>query len=201
MSGKPSEDDRARVTRRGTVHLEVGTHELAVGDLTLQLDPESVRVSGEGTAQVRMLGVDVRREYYTETPSATAAELEHQLEEKQDADQALQDEVALPASQLGMLGSMSEHAGEQLSRGIGRGRAKLTDGTALLSFLGTQHTQFSARKRELAVQRRDQTQTEGVSHLHFQNPALNNLWSQLIREFICGRISVYDFMQRMNSQF
>jgi ABC-type glycerol-3-phosphate transport system substrate-binding protein len=54
---------------------------------------------------------------------------------------------------------------------------------------------------ELAAQRRDQKQTAGVSHLHFQNPALNNLWSQSTQEFICGRISVDDFVQQMNNQF
>jgi uncharacterized protein (TIGR02231 family) len=145
---------RARVTRRGTVSLEVGTHELEVCDLTLLLDPDSVRATGEGTALVRLLGVDVRRAYYTATPSQTARELERQLQEKLDADQALQDEGTLLDRQLYVLNSMSEHAGESLARGIGRGRAKVTDGQALLSFIHTQHAQFSARKREIAARRR-----------------------------------------------
>ena len=54
---------------------------------------------------------------------------------------------------------------------------------------------------ELAVQRTNQTQTEGVDHLLFQKSALNNLWSEMTRKFICGRISVDDFVQRMNSKF
>lgn len=54
---------------------------------------------------------------------------------------------------------------------------------------------------ELAVQRTNQTQAEGVGHLLFQKSALNNLWSEMIRDFICGRISVDDFVNRMNSKF
>jgi ABC-type glycerol-3-phosphate transport system substrate-binding protein len=54
---------------------------------------------------------------------------------------------------------------------------------------------------ELAVQRTNQTQAEGVDHLLFQKSALNNLWSEMTRDFICGRISVDDFVHRMNSKF
>ncbi len=137
--------DRARVTRRNTVELEVGTHELTVQDLTLLLDPDSVRASGEGTARVRLLGVDVRRTFFTETPSVPAADLKRRLQEKLDGDQVLQDEATLLDSQLGMLTGISEHAGENLARGIGLGRAKVADVDALLSFFGAQHAQFSCR--------------------------------------------------------
>jgi ABC-type glycerol-3-phosphate transport system substrate-binding protein len=54
---------------------------------------------------------------------------------------------------------------------------------------------------ELAVQRTNQTQTAGVDHLIFQKAALNKLWSEMTRGFICGRISVDDFVHRMNSKF
>ena len=54
---------------------------------------------------------------------------------------------------------------------------------------------------ELAVQRTNQTQTKGIDHLRFQKSALNHLWRELTRDFICGRISVNDFVYRMNSEF
>lgn len=147
--------DRARITRRGTVSLEVGTHELAVHDLTLLLDPESVRAGGEGTASVRLLGVDVRQAYYTETPSVPAAELRRQLEGKLDADQALQDEVASLDQQLAMLSGLAEHAGKSLTWGIARGQASVEDGGALLSFMGTQHELCTKRKRAIVAERRE----------------------------------------------
>ena len=54
---------------------------------------------------------------------------------------------------------------------------------------------------ELAVQRTNQTQAEGVGHLLFQKSALNHLWSEMTRDFICGQISVDDFVHQMNSKF
>ncbi|MBN1583391.1 MAG: mucoidy inhibitor MuiA family protein [Anaerolineae bacterium] len=147
--------DRARITRRGTVTLEKGTHDLAIQRLTNQLDAESMRANGEGTAHVRLLGVDVRQEYYTETPSVPAAELEKQIQATQESDKALQDEDELLSSQLGFLASITESAGEHLAQGIGRGRAKVTDGTALLGFVSTQYRQFSDRRREIATARRE----------------------------------------------
>ena len=147
--------DRARVTRRGTVDLEVGTHELVVSDLTLLLDPDSLRATGEGTAQVRLLGVDVRREYLIETPSERAAELTEKLQAKEDADQVFEDEIARLDSQMNTLDSLGEHAGENLARGIGRGRAKVQDGKALLSFIGTQSELLQARKRTIATEQRE----------------------------------------------
>ena len=58
--------DRARVTRRGTVELKQGEHRLQVGELPLSLLPESVRAGGKGTAQARILAVDVAKTFYQE---------------------------------------------------------------------------------------------------------------------------------------
>ena len=80
--------DRARVTRSGKASLEAGRQVLEIPELPVQLDPDSVRVSAHGTAPARLLGVEVQRAFYTETPAEKARELESQVE-------ALQDEMLL----------------------------------------------------------------------------------------------------------
>ncbi len=147
--------DRARVTRRASAQLEAGTRDLLVKDLTLWLDPDSVRAAGAGTARVRIMGVDVRRAYYTETPSTSAADLERELQDKQDADQALLDELERIDMQLKLLSGLSEHAGEHLARGIGLGRAETQAGGALLSFIGAHGEMLTQRRRDAAVRRRE----------------------------------------------
>jgi uncharacterized protein (TIGR02231 family) len=57
--------------------------------------------------------------------------------------------------QLAMLQGISEHAGEHLMRGIGLGRVQVTDGGALLSFVGAEHAKVCSRRRAIAVQRRE----------------------------------------------
>lgn len=64
--------DRARVTRSGMATLEIGSHRLEIPQLPLKLDPTSVRVSARGAARARLLGVDVRRDFYVETPTDLA---------------------------------------------------------------------------------------------------------------------------------
>jgi ABC-type glycerol-3-phosphate transport system substrate-binding protein len=54
---------------------------------------------------------------------------------------------------------------------------------------------------ELAAQRRHQKQTQAVEQLYFQDPALSKIWSDLTKKFICGDVSVEEFVQRMNSAF
>ena len=54
---------------------------------------------------------------------------------------------------------------------------------------------------ELAAQRRHQTRIRTIEQLFFQNPALDKMWSDLTRNFICGEISVKELVQRMNSAF
>ena len=86
--------DRARVTRTGQLHAEPGQYRLEITELPLTLSPDSVRVSGRGTARARLSGVNVRRAFYTETPAASVAELERRIKEIKDKQEVLADESA-----------------------------------------------------------------------------------------------------------
>ena len=53
--------DRARVTRSGAVPLVPDSYRFEIPELPLDLDPASVRASAHGTAQARLLGVEIGR--------------------------------------------------------------------------------------------------------------------------------------------
>jgi uncharacterized protein (TIGR02231 family) len=76
--------DRALLTRRGTHSMEAGAHSLEITELPLSLNPDSFRLSAHGTARARILGVQVNRTYYVETPSDNARQLEDEIEKLQD---------------------------------------------------------------------------------------------------------------------
>ena len=147
--------DRARVTRRGTVELKQGEHRLQVGELPLSLLPESVRAGGKGTAQARILAVDVAKAFYREPPTATVAELEREIEKLEDQDKALADQAETHQAQLEFLKGLGAAAGENLSRGIAFGKSQVADGQEMLAFMAEGMAAASHGLREITAQRRE----------------------------------------------
>jgi uncharacterized protein (TIGR02231 family) len=147
--------DRARVTRRGTAELKQGEHRLQVGELPLSLLPESVRAAGKGTAQARILAVDVTQAFYQEPPTATVAELEKEIEKLEDQDKTLADQAAAHQAQLEFLKGLGTAAGENLSRGIAFGKSKVADGQEMLAFMAEGMAAASQGLREASAQRRE----------------------------------------------
>jgi len=147
--------DRARVTRQGTVELKQGEHRLQVGELPLSLLPESVRAAGKGTAQARILAVDVAKTFYQEPPTATVAELERKIEKLEDQNKALADQAAAHQAQLEFLKGLGAAAGENLSRGIAFGKSKVADGQEMLAFMSEGMATASQGLRETTAQRRE----------------------------------------------
>lgn len=99
--------DRARVTRGGTVHLDGGKHTLEIPELPVHLDPDSVRVSAQGTAHARLLGVEVQRAFFSETPVEKVRELESQIEALQDELLLLDDQKEVLEEQRHILDGLS----------------------------------------------------------------------------------------------
>jgi uncharacterized protein (TIGR02231 family) len=152
--------DRARVTRRGTTALEPGTHKVEIPELPLALDPSSARAGGQFTASAgrgdaRLLGVDVRKAFYQETPVAQVKELEDQLQTLEDQDKALADQAEALAVQGELARSVAEKSGEQIARGVARARIDVAQGGALMSFVAQELARAQEGIRQVTVQRRE----------------------------------------------
>ncbi|HET6313836.1 MAG TPA: mucoidy inhibitor MuiA family protein [Chloroflexia bacterium] len=146
--------DRARVTRRGAVRLQAGEQRVSLDNLPAGVQDDSVRAGGRG-AGVRILGVEVIRQFVTEAPEANVAELQKELEALQDQDAALADEDAALSSQLEFLKSLRESTAATMPRGISTGRSKLEDVQSLVDYLSREWAGTLARRREIARQRRE----------------------------------------------
>lgn len=146
--------DRARVARRGAVSLEAGAHRLAVLELPLVLDPASVRATASATAPARLLGLEVRREFFENTPVAQVRELEEQLEALQDELVSLETEHALlkehRAAVQGLAGATEIYA-----RGLAYGKTTAAEQLTLLDDLQERAADLDEALLEVVVQRRD----------------------------------------------
>ncbi len=146
--------DRARVTGHGRVEqLATGRHQLIFEELPLALEEDSVRASGQGTARVRLLGVDVRRRHYAETPAARVQEVEKELQGRREALRVVEDDrenrLALARHLEGLRQATAEYA-----KGLSRGRTTVEDQARLVEFLQERDAQLRAELRELDEQQR-----------------------------------------------
>ncbi|HIP96160.1 MAG TPA: mucoidy inhibitor MuiA family protein [Anaerolineae bacterium] len=146
--------DRARVTRNGMVSLEPGCHRLEMPELPLKLDPASVRASARGTARARLLGVDVRRDFYVETPAERVRELEEQLETLEDEKLSLDAQAELLKREreiVGELGGQTEH----YARGLALGKTSAEAQMALFDRLRSRAEGLNEAILDLTIRRRD----------------------------------------------
>jgi uncharacterized protein (TIGR02231 family) len=146
--------DRARVTRSGTARLESGLQHLELTELPLTLDPASLRASAHGTARARLLSVDVRREFYAETPAERVRELETQVEGLQDQINALDAQTeTLQEERKAVFGLAG--AAQEFARGLALGKSNAAGQMALFDALRGRVKEVNAALQRLAVERRD----------------------------------------------
>ncbi len=146
--------DRARVTCRGVCEVVPGVHRLLIEDLPLALATDSVRTVGSGTAQARLLGVDVRRRHYEETPAERVRELELGIERVSDALRALDDEKNGWLAHAKYLDGLREATAE-FAKGLALRRSKIEDQAELTKFWREQDSELRTAVREIDVQQRD----------------------------------------------
>jgi uncharacterized protein (TIGR02231 family) len=148
--------DRARITRRGSVHLTAGEHNLTLDGLPTTIQDDSVRVSGRG-ANARILGMDLSREFITVDPEADLAELKSRLESVQDEDRSLADDDTVEATRLEQIKALQDNSGIALPRGIAHGKTNLEETSGFIQYLSEQRAAALARRREIAQKRRELT--------------------------------------------
>lgn len=146
--------DRARVVRKGTIHLSPGEQTIAIERLPTSLLDDSVRAAGRG-ANVRILGVEVARDYYTETPEENQAALQKELQNLQDQDAALADADSAEASRLDFLKNLANNSTTNLPRGIAYGKADLNSVVSFSKYIADEIEAAQAKRRDIAQKRRD----------------------------------------------
>jgi uncharacterized protein (TIGR02231 family) len=146
--------DRARVTRSGAVTLKSGNHKLELPGLPLSLDTASVRASARGTARARLLGVDVRREFYEETPAERVRELEKQVEALEDEMSGLDAQRELLQQERATLGDLAGQT-KAFAHGLAYGKMTAEAQMAVFGSLRGRAEEVNTALLDLAVQRRD----------------------------------------------
>lgn len=147
--------DRARVTRQGTAVLEAGVQRIEMENLPLRLDPASARLAAHGAARARLLGLDVNRAFYAETPVEQVRQLETQVEAAQDELQALQGRIALAGESRARLTAIAGQS-ELYATALASGEQTLQAQTAVFDELNRQIAALDAGLQKLNIEKRAQ---------------------------------------------
>ena len=144
--------DRALVTRRGSIHLEAGEHELRINNLP-QFLHDSLRTSGQGPQDTRILNVDITTAFHSRPPEADLSRLQSELEQLQQQQQLLkarQDSLNDRRQWLRALGEQSR----DFARGLAQGQMKPQDCGDFFSFMASQALQDAEAAQDLEIQLR-----------------------------------------------
>jgi len=104
---------------------------------------------------MRILGVDVAPTFHVEAPQDRVAELQREIEEREDSDALLaQKEEALQARQE-FLTKLSQASAGSLARGIALGKAEISAGAEVISFVDDNLSSTGQEMQEVTRQRRE----------------------------------------------
>jgi uncharacterized protein (TIGR02231 family) len=146
--------DRARVTRSGTATLEKGLQQLEIPELTLNANPDSLRVAARGTARARLLGAQVKRAFYTETPAEQVRQLEEQIEALQDELKQADAQAELIKQQRSTLDKVAGHT-DKFALALASGEMTLDTQMSLFDGLRTRAEKLDNELSTLLISRRD----------------------------------------------
>lgn len=140
--------DRARVQCSGEVDLEAGSHRLLLQELPLTLEPDSVRVSGKGTAVLQIVSVDVQKQFFEDAPQQKVRDLEQQIDALNEQLREIADQKDSWEAHGRYLEGMRQATGE-FAKGIAKGTSSVEDQVAVIKFLQEQEGELKTAVRTL----------------------------------------------------
>lgn len=142
---------QARIHRRGTIRLVAGLHTVTLDGLPLGLDPDSVRVSGRGSAAI--VGVEVARQRQADHQAGEAGRLHDELRKVNRRRAELADAKKVLATEQRMLDGLADRMARTFA-------AALADGSADLAALGPVDAHLRTRLTEVLAQQRELTDAD-----------------------------------------
>ena len=108
----------ALVNRSTTLKLTAGAQQVIFPDILPQIDENSLRVSGEGSAQVKILGASFKKEFLKDSPDERVKELQNQIQQVEDEIRKLNDTGLVLQDKKAFLDSVRLFSAGQLPKDL-----------------------------------------------------------------------------------
>ncbi len=138
--------DSALVTRSAYLEIDPGVHQVYFDDIIPEINENSLTVSGEGTAQVKLHGAFLARDYLTEIADERLKVLVKDIEALND--QIIQENNKIQTIQLqkDFLKSVQMYSGNQIPKDLVTRMPAVTELEGLLNFIAVQHNQLDQQQ-------------------------------------------------------
>jgi uncharacterized protein (TIGR02231 family) len=176
--------DRALVTRTGSVQLSAGVQSVVFEGLPLNLEEDSVRAKASSTGKLKIIGVEMRRDYKEVAMSAGTKQLQDDLTKLDDQIRALNDEKNDLQRRDVFLDQIRNKVATQPNIEDGKpASASVQNIEGLFQLYGTETSKITNRQRDIEFALRDLNKQRGdkASQLALlQQPATPNTRSAIV---------------------
>jgi len=145
----------ARVTRLARVELGGGPARVVLDGLPPELDDDSVRVEGRGSARARVFGVAVDRVTVGETVAGDARAAEAKLLALQDEDRALDDRARAAKARAAFVESLRSTYSEERAKNLAVRGVSRREWAELAAFVQGELSAASVEQRKVEIARRE----------------------------------------------
>lgn len=126
--------DRAMVTRTAKTELDVGEAEIFVSGLPAALDEYSFRVGGSGIAIVKVMSVELAREFRGAPPDKERTRIWKAIQKTEDEKRVLETQQAFLADKITFLKNTAKAGHDDLSKTLARKRINVDEGKKIIDF-------------------------------------------------------------------
>lgn len=130
--------DSALINRVAHLELATGTYKTVFSNIVPEVDENSLRVSAEGSAIIKLFGAQVKKEYLEEAPSERIKQLEEEIQKLEDEIAGMQNLKTVLTEKKKFLNSITLFSNEQIPQDLVTRMPPISDLENILNFLDTE---------------------------------------------------------------
>jgi uncharacterized protein (TIGR02231 family) len=153
----------ARVTRQVNVDMSIGEHSVVFESIIPQLDENSLTVTGKGTADVKIFGAYIKREYSKDAADARVKELESLIERLADRIKMENKNLEILRKESDYLDSVKLFSGQQVPKDLVTTMPPVENLEGVRNFLFERYTDVAKRSEETTIKIRELKKEKDVA--------------------------------------
>lgn len=147
--------DSALINRVAHLELERGTYTAIFSNIIPEVDENSLRISAEGAAVIKLFGAQVKREYLEEVPSERIKQLREEIQRLEDEMTRMQNLKAILTEKKKFLNSITLFSSEQIPQDLITRMPQISDLENILIFLDTELKDIYTQTLDCELEIRD----------------------------------------------